>query len=70
MKTNLEAGMAQVQNCDSLDTILIATVVIASIITAATLYVYFEEKKEKEMFYGQRKGADLDDWDEFQNWDR
>jgi hypothetical protein len=68
MKTNIESGIAQAAACDTCENVLMATIVIAGIIIAATLYVYFQEKKEKEMFYGQPKGDDLDNWDEFDKW--
>jgi hypothetical protein len=68
MKTNLESGITQAAACDTCESVLIATVVIAGIIAAATFYVYFQEKKEKQMFYGSRKGDDFSDWDEFDSW--
>lgn len=68
MKTNIESGITQATECDTCESALIATIVIATIIAAATFYVYFQEKKEKEMFYGSRKGDDFGDWDEFDSW--
>ena len=66
MKTNIEAGMAQTSNCNDYDSVIIATCILALIIASATLYVYFQEKREKQLFYGDPKGDDLDNWDEFE----
>lgn len=67
MKNNIETGITNASACDTCESVLIATIVMALIIAAATLYVYFQEKKEKEMFYGSRKGDDMDNWDEFES---
>lgn len=50
--------------------ILLATIVIALIIAIATIYVYFQEKKERDLFYGLRKRNSFDNWDEFESWDK
>lgn len=66
MKTNIESGVAQASNCNDYDSVIIATFIIALFIVLSTLYVYFQEKREKKMFYGEPKGDEMDDWDEFE----